>query len=394
MTNKTTKKVRTGNKGDWSEIYAFFKILSEQVLYAADENLAKAEGKYLDVQKVIREEKNKASAKKEKIVYDLTQDYTKNNVTLYSEGVKLKTVNLSDLRSGVRRIFEVIKNGKSKGAFSIPEAEKFMGDLGCVQIKATSSDKSDIRLIVHDRFSPAEVESGFSIKSEIGAAPTLLNASKSNTSFVYEVLGDTDTKKVNSLSGKSAVRDRAGAVYGAGGTLKFLRMESDVFKKNLRRIDTLMPEIVAAMLAHFFRGNGSGVKELVKVLSSDTSLDEYDLSEGDYEYKIKQFLEAVALGMTPARPWSGRAEAQGGYIIVRDDGDLVCFHLYNREKFLDYLYLNTKFESPSTSRHGYGNVEKEDGKNIFRLNLQVRFKEHGSNNKRKSKQEHVGSAKQ
>jgi type II restriction enzyme len=391
--NLKTKILHTGNKGEWSEIYAFFKILSDQVLYAADEDLEKIQDKYLDVQKVIREEKNKNSNKREKIVYDLTVDRKKESVTLYNfEGEKLRVVDLSKLKGGVRRIFEAIKNTKEGGAFSIPEADQFMDDFLCEQIKASSSDKSDIRLIIHDRFSPVEIESGFSIKSEIGAAPTLLNASKSNTSFIYEILGETDVPKVNGISGNSAVRDRTDAVYGAGGTLKFLRMESETFKRNLRRIDTLMPEIVATMLAHFFRGSGSAVTDLTKALENDPSLKEYDLNEGDYEYKIKQFLEAVALGMTPSKKWNGRAEAQGGYIIVREDGDLVCFHLYNREKFLDYLYENTRFESPSTTRHGYGRVEHEDGKNIFRLNLQVRFKEHGSNNKRKSKSEHVRSA--
>jgi len=29
----------TANKGEWSELYAFFKILSEKRLYSADESL-------------------------------------------------------------------------------------------------------------------------------------------------------------------------------------------------------------------------------------------------------------------------------------------------------------------------------------------------------------------
>lgn len=394
MTNKSLEKLHTGNKGDWSEIYAFFKLLSDRILFAADENLNRIDEKYLDVQKIIREENSKETGVREKKIYDLTFDAKKNSVSVRdSSGVELRVVDLSVLKGGVRRIFEAIKNNNEGAAFSIPEAETFMDSLLCAQIKASSSDKSDIRLVVHDRFSPIEVESGFSIKSEIGAAPTLLNASKSNTSFVYEVLGEADTQKVNDLSGKSAVRDRTDAVYGSGGSLKFLRMESEKFKRNLRRIDTLMPEIIAVMLAHFFRGAGNGLKDIVKMLPDDISLKQYDLNEGDYEYKIKQFLEAVALGMTPAKSWSGRADAQGGYIIVRDDGDLVCFHLYNREKFLDYLYENTKFESPSTTRHGYGSIEEEGGKKIFRLNLQVRFKEHGSSNKRSAQSQHGGSAK-
>ncbi len=374
MINNSIQKIRKGNKGEWSEIYAFLKILSDKVLYAADENLNKIEDKYLDVLKIIREEKSRITGKKEKKVYDLTTAKDGNEVSIFNiDGQKIVAIDISDLKNGVRRIFESIKN-IGKGKTSIPEAEKFMNLLLCEQIKASSSDKSDIRLIVHDRFSPTEVESGFSIKSEIGSSPTLLNASKSNTSFVYEITGELDSDTLNAVPTKNVVKDRANEVYRTGGTLKFARMESDVFRSNLARIDYVMPEIIATMLANFFRGTGTSVKELVQSLPGDPSLTRYNLNLGDYQYKVKQFLEAVALGMTPAKPWSGRAEAQGGYIVVKEDGDLVCFHLYNREKFLDYLYENTRFESPSTTRHGYGTAAKEDDKNIFRLNLQVRFK--------------------
>ena len=33
----------SGNKGEWSELYVFFKLLSEGKVYAADENVLKIE---------------------------------------------------------------------------------------------------------------------------------------------------------------------------------------------------------------------------------------------------------------------------------------------------------------------------------------------------------------
>jgi len=47
--------------------------------------------------------------------------------------------------------------------------------------------------------------------------------------------------------------------------------------------------------------------------------------------------------------------------------------LYNRNEFEDYLILNTKFETASKSRHGFGEMYKEDGKYYLKLNLQIRF---------------------
>ena len=82
---------------------------------------------------------------------------------------------------------------------------------------------------------------------------------------------------------------------------------------------------------------------------------------------------ASALGMVPSKVWDGFTRAHGGYIVIKNDGEVVCYHLYNREEFLTYLYKNTKFESASTSRHDYGKLYEENGKIFFNLNLQIRF---------------------
>ena len=65
--------------------------------------------------------------------------------------------------------------------------------------------------------------------------------------------------------------------------------------------------------------------------------------------------------------------ATGGYIIVREDGEVLCYHLFNRNEFENYLLKNTKFETASTSRHQFGDIYKENGKYFIKLNLQVRF---------------------
>lgn len=78
--------------------------------------------------------------------------------------------------------------------------------------------------------------------------------------------------------------------------------------------------------------------------------------------------------MTPAREWNGRDDATGGYVIVREDGNVLAFHIYNRDMFEDYLIDNTKFETASSSRHGFGTVFERDGSYFINLNLQIRFK--------------------
>ena len=90
---------------------------------------------------------------------------------------------------------------------------------------------------------------------------------------------------------------------------------------------------------------------------------------------MKMLLIDVALGMTPASEWNGKYDANGGYLVVRSDGEIVCYHFYNRNDVEDYLYNNTRFERASRTRYDFGSVFRGDDGNVYiRLNLQIRFK--------------------
>ena len=92
-----------------------------------------------------------------------------------------------------------------------------------------------------------------------------------------------------------------------------------------------------------------------------------------YEYKIKRFLTDVALGMMPSKVWTGQYDATGGYLIVKENGDVLCYHIYNRNEFENYLLNNTKLDTASSSRHGFGKIYEVNGDLCFNLNLQIRF---------------------
>ena len=94
-----------------------------------------------------------------------------------------------------------------------------------------------------------------------------------------------------------------------------------------------------------------------------------------YEHKIKQFLINFALGMTANKPWDGIVQANGGYIVVKEDGDIICYHIYDRNPLEDYLFDNTYFDTPSTSRHDHGSVmfDNLEDQLYMKLNIQVRF---------------------
>ena len=99
----------------------------------------------------------------------------------------------------------------------------------------------------------------------------------------------------------------------------------------------------------------------------------FDTGHPFYSYKIKRFLTDVALGMMPSKVWTGELDSTGGFLVVKEDGEVLCYHIYNRNEFDDYLLKNTKLETASSTRHDFGTVFTENNLQYFKLNLQIRF---------------------
>jgi type II restriction enzyme len=266
----------------------------------------------------------------------------------------------------------------SKSAFSLPETEDFMTSINCKTLKAKSTSKTDIRIVIHDQRINQIAELGFSIKSQLGGEATLLNAGKT-TNFVYQVLGYKPTlkeiKAINDIDTKSKIKDRIEAIRKSGGKLKFATLQQDIFKNNLVLIDSLLPNIIAEIIKSFFTSNLSSIKNLIENINKANPLN-YDtqFAHTFYDYKIKRFLTDIALGMTPSKVWTGIYDATGGYLVVKENGDVLCYHIYNRNQFEDYLFANTKLETASSTRHDFGKIYEEGEQYYFKLNLQIRFK--------------------
>lgn len=259
------------------------------------------------------------------------------------------------------------------GSFELEEIAEFANGIKVTKIKAPSADTTDISMQIEDTHTNFIRNVGFSIKSEVGHAPTLMNAGLT-TNFIYRVTGITSeqAEEINAIDTRTKIKDRMSKIAECGGKIEYCGMNHDGFKRNLIMVDSSMPEIIANMLLYFY---GEDVKECDKLV---TMLGERDpLGYGDammYTYKFKKFLCSCALGMKPAKPWDGLDEANGGYIIVKADGEILAYHIYNRNFFEQYLLDNTILERASTSRHDYMRLYEEDGEMYIKMNLQVRFK--------------------
>lgn len=199
------------------------------------------------------------------------------------------------------------------------------------------------------------------------------------TNFIYQIesvnLSKEQIKSINEISSKSKIKDRIEALKNAGGELKFITLEQNIFRNNLVLVDSLLPDILVEIVKTFFTSNLSSVQDLTASINNSNPLN-YDtqFAHTFYEYKIKRFLTDVALGMTPSKVWNGIYDATGGYLIVKESGDILCYHIYNRNQFENYLFANTKLETASSTRHDFGKIYEADGKLYFKLNLQIRFK--------------------
>jgi type II restriction enzyme len=265
----------------------------------------------------------------------------------------------------------------TKGVFEVPEIEDFLRMFNCSSLKAKSNKKNDIRIVIHDLRTSSTKELGFSIKSQLGSASTLLNSSQS-TNFIFKikgnVLSNSQIQEINNLKTRSKIKDRIKAILDLGNKLEFDRCESSIFSNNLTLIDSYLAKIIGEMLLTYFSSNYSTIPDLVKSISQANPL-KYDLNfhHPFYEYKIKRFLTDISLGMMPSKVWNGCFETTGGFLVVKTDGEVLCYHIYNRNEFEDYLLNNTKFETSSSSRHKYGEIFLDNGNLYFKLNLQIRF---------------------
>ena len=322
---------------------------------------------YYPILNIIREESKR---------YEYRPHTDQHIVVIDEDGHEYARISMNRFVQESESLLAEIKSGGSR-SFEIPASEAFMNEIGCTLLKAPSSDKADIHIVIHDLRTNMTPNLGFSIKSQLGSASTLLNAGLP-TNILYKIegvsLSDEDITSINSIKDHLP---RMKEIVDRGGRFVYSDVEHQTFKNNLLFLDSCMPEFIAECLVVDSMPNATSmIKGAVEMVAAKNP---FGFTGNDivafYEHKMKVLLLDAALGMTPSKEWKGRYDANGGYLVVRKDGEIVCYHFYNRNDVEDYLYHNTRFERGSRTRHNFGSLFKgEDGKACIRLNLQIRFK--------------------
>ena len=360
LTPKNTNLKSTKNKGEWTELLVFIKLLLDKKLSLSDEKL----------------NKNSNSLKINKVTtHNLDIEFLLSNLSTITiknkEDKTERNVNISEIINTNIINLLVSKIKDSSQTFEIPEFNIIQDTLGFNVIKGgNSNQKADILLDIENEQIQKENE-GFGIKSYLGSKPTLLNAS-GNTNFIFKIngLNKTYIDKINAIDTATKLKDRLNKIEELGGRFEYIGAERDTMDFNLQMVDSEMPKLIGQILLCFYKERTSSLVDICNKLLGDTT-------ENDKRTllitKVKKLLVDILLGFFAGTKWNGSYEANGT-IVMKNNGDCIGFHIIELDNLKNYLFENIKLDTPSTTRHRFGKLYLEkDGELYFKLNLQLRF---------------------
>ncbi len=365
----------SANRGEHSELLAFLRILHQGRIQVADK-LGDPRQSWLKVSGIKRPSDPDRR-------YLILGDQV---VVLSDTGAELTRASRESIGALADILFLQIKESDG-GSFVCPAGDEAFMLLKLEGAKAAAGEKADLLIeVVSPVFEGELLPLGFSVKSELGGLPTLLNAGA--TQFEYRIEGCSveDALAVQEAAPRKKDKDYPGpmrlipALDAAKARVVFESVVDPVFEQNLKMIDTSFPRMLAETLVHAYLGGELALKDAVRSPALHAELSNLlsiplPMVERIVKHKVKELLRQSALGMNPGRQWEGQVEAHGGWIIVKENGTIVCFHVVNDDDFREYLLAGTKFDTPSMSRHRAGYVYRQNEDKIakLRLSLQVRF---------------------
>ena len=365
------------NKGEWAEFYVMLKLLGEGKLYTADKTLKKKFDSYLDILKIIRQEYDTQ-------VLEYIVDENAECVTVKPQNADtvLAYIPMPEFVKQANDLFNGIKSAKGMSVpapNSVCEFAKviYVGKPKAPAVKALKKQfggKNDIFIEVRDGQTSIVSVMGFSIKSKFGQNPTLFNAG-SSSQFLYKISGCDDTvmQEFNAISDGDGRGWRLCKKYITEHnlTLSYYKTQNPIYVRE--SMSKIMAWCVKDRLIDSTEDNK--VKETVERMIAANPLSVPNPAVY-YEKAVKDFLMAGFTGMTAACKWDGKEQVNGGYIVVMDDGDVICYHSNDRETFRDYLYRNTYFEYVSAEKYNWSRIIKINGEYYLPLNISVRFSTH------------------
>lgn len=350
-------------KKEWSELYSFFRLLADGKMALGTPQAKKSEINW-PIAMIQREE------------HDGTRCYyiEKDTIRIVGENLE-RTVPREDFATVAGLILQAIKSSSDNEVASPEGVEEFLDEVAIFDLEAKTDDRTDFSVAF---WHPEAPVTGFCVRSKMGAMNALLDGGRAANLKLEQTgvkFATPTVNKINALpESDTEVIDRMLMIERLGGVLKYSDVADRVFRSNLLMIDLHFPRLLSEMLRTMHVEGITRVSELTELMKQVNPLkikDELIQKHGYYEFKIKQFLLTLALGMRPAKIYNGTDSAVEGMIVVDGSGELLCYHKSDKKTFEDFLYLNTRFEKGSVEKDKYGFLERENGSYFFKLNAKI-----------------------
>lgn len=364
-------------KRELGELYTFFRLLADGKVSLGTPQARKDESKCWPLALIQREE------------HDGTRRYyiEKDSIRIVSGTVEKdgtftpsdkEELNMTreDFGGAAEVVLELLKTTGGADAIEVPEGlEAFLDTINIYDLEAKTEDRTDFSVAF---WHPEAPLTGFSVRCRLSPMNPLLDGGRTANLKLEQTgikFATPTVNKVNALpESPTEVAERMMMIERLGGILKYSDVADRVFRSNLLMIDLHFPRMLAEMVRLMHLDGITRIGELterIKVMNPLKIKDELINKHGFYEFKMKQFLLALTLGMRPAKIYNGTDSAVEGLFLTDGAGEVLCYHKSERTVFADFLYQNTRLEKGSIDKDKYGFLEKENGVYYFKLNVKV-----------------------
>lgn len=350
-------------KKEWCEIYTFFRLLVDGKVVLGTAEVKAGEVSW-PVAMIQREE------------HDGTRRYYIEEETIRIEGeTGIKSMPREDFGIVAGLILQAVKSSSENDVTSPDGVEEFLDEAGIFDLEAKTEDRTDFSVAFWHPEAPLR---GFNVRSRLSAMNPLLDGGRvanlkleqSGVKFATPTVN-----KINALpESPNEVAERMMMIERLGGVLKYSDVADRVFRSNLLMIDLHFPRVLTEMVRIMHLDGISRISELTEIIKQINPLkikDELINKHKFYEFKMKQFLMALALGMRPAKIYNGLDFAVEGILLVDGSGNVLCYHKSEKQVMEDFLFLNTRLEKGSLDKDKYGFLERENGVYYFKLNAKI-----------------------
>jgi len=356
----------SANKGEWSELLALATILDAgqiELGSAQKKIVPKIGNKPFDVLGAVLPAEPATAISS----FEIENEF----VRVFKGGRFASQVLRHEIARQIPELYRDIQNGSPNGSRTFDSAAgQAIKSLLQLQTLGSKVENFDLLLDLKvDELAKPE-RLGFSIKSEIGGAWTLLNAS-GLTNFEYELdHNDLSPEALVLPHDEKSVNKNVQSLIESGWRFGFVKIQpsgrvGSVFEENLKDIDPRFPALLAKAVLVFYGTEKNKFLEIVDYIAK---------GEDDPELVINLFHEFMIRklqGLVSGTPYREPRIPLGGILYVKPNGKVETSPILDTHSIAYDLMSQLKFERPDR-RNKFGNLIRRQGKTYLKLNLQLR----------------------